>query len=51
MGYLALWNNFSSSIGDSNVKLSIFRIFSMGKLTQAQKALFLWRNPLSYSKK
>jgi len=23
----------------------------MGKLTQSQKALFLWRNPISHSKK
>jgi hypothetical protein len=46
-----LWCNIPLTIIFGLVTRGLFSIFSMGKLTQSQKALFLWRNPISYSKK
>lgn len=46
MDCTVLWNHFQSLIANSLVTLSLYSMFKMGKLTQSQKALFLWKNPI-----
>jgi hypothetical protein len=40
-----LWDYFPYFIALSVVTLSLLSMLKMGKLTQSQKALFLWKNP------
>lgn len=47
MGSTVLWHNISYGWVHCMVSLVVFSIFKMGKLTQSQKALFLWRSPLA----
>jgi len=47
MGSTVLWHNISYVGVHSLVSLVVCSIFKMGKLTQSQKALFLWRSPLA----
>lgn len=42
-----LWNYTACIVICRLVILIKFSIFQMGKLTQSQKALFLWRSPLA----
>jgi len=47
MGCAFLWNNSACFGIRCLVIMERFSIFQMGKLTQSQKALFLWRSPLA----
>ena len=43
----ALWNNSSPPLVPRLVRINQYSLFKMGKLTQGQKALFLWKSPLA----
>ena len=42
-----VWNHSSHTLILSVVQFNQYSIFKMGKLTQGQKALFLWKSPLA----
>lgn len=42
-----LWNHLSPARIHSLVHICSFSLFKMGKLTQSQKALFLWKSPMA----
>ena len=43
----AIRNHLSLALVPGMVSIGRFSIFKMGKLTQSQKALFLWKSPLA----
>ena len=47
VGTSLLWNYLSFAGIHNMVTFLICSFFKMGKLTQSQKALFLWRSPLA----
>ena len=46
MDRFVLWDHLPSFLTNSLVNLYLLSMFKMGKLTQSQKALFLWKNPI-----